>query len=106
MNVMLKKITALGLAATSLAFGFSFAKAAPVTYVESDYTASNEEIAARKPAVIEVCPYGLYGGDTGHGLDCKIGAPVLGSFLGHSDNIFGYGVPDLWKALQEYRSAH
>lgn len=46
-NVMLKKITALGLAATSLAFGFSFAKAAPVTYVESDYTASNEEIAAR-----------------------------------------------------------
>ena len=22
------------------------------------------------------------------------------------DNIYGYGVPDLWKALQEYRSAH
>lgn len=44
---MLKKITALGLAVASLACGFSFAKAAPATYVESNYTASNEEIAAR-----------------------------------------------------------
>lgn len=44
---MLKKITALGLAVASLACGFSFAKAAPVTYVGSNYTTSNEEIAAR-----------------------------------------------------------